>query len=111
VAGLLVHAPTCKQWRLPEDHGQQFIFDWDFIGRECRQARYRHDYARGVAELARAIIEQRPARLPADYCLHVNELSFAIQNPVHTPYQVTTTFKPLQPMDDAALKEVISINW
>jgi hypothetical protein len=76
-----------------------------------RNARYRQDYARGVAELARAITEQRPPRLPADYCLHVNELVLAIQNATRTPYQVTTTFKPLQPMDDAALKEVLSINW
>lgn len=76
-----------------------------------RQARYRMDYARGVAELARAITEQRPSRLPPDYCLHVHELLFAIQNPVQTPYEVTTTFKPLQPMDDAALKEALSINW
>lgn len=76
-----------------------------------RQARYRHDYARGVAELARAITEQRPSRLPPDYCLHVHELLFAIQNPTHTPYEMTTTFKPLQPMDDAALKEVLSIKW
>jgi predicted dehydrogenase len=76
-----------------------------------RNARHRQDYARGVAELARAITEQRPARLPADYCLHVTELVWAIQNATHSPYQVTTTFKPLKPMDDDALKEVLSIDW
>lgn len=76
-----------------------------------RQARYRQDYARGVAELARAITEQRSPRLPPDYCLHVNELVWAIQNPTHTPYQVTTTFQPLQPLDEAGLKEVVPIHW
>ena len=76
-----------------------------------RYARYRQDYARGIAELAWAITEQRRSRLPTDYCLHVNELELAIQNATHAPYQVTTTFKPLQPMDDAALKEVLSIDW
>lgn len=76
-----------------------------------RYARHRQDFARGVAELARAIREKRPARLPADYCLHVHELAWAIQNATHAPYQVTTTFKPLQPMDDVALKEVLSIDW
>src|SRR5665647_2396652 len=76
-----------------------------------RNARHRQDYARGVAELARAITEQRPARLPADYCLHVNELVWAIQNATHVPYQVTTTFKPLQPMDEAALEEARSLEW
>jgi predicted dehydrogenase len=76
-----------------------------------RYSRYRHDYARGIAELARAITEKRPARLPADYSLHVNELVLAIQNATHAPYQVKTTFKPLQPMDDVALKEFLSIDW
>jgi predicted dehydrogenase len=76
-----------------------------------RNARHRQDYARGVAELARAITERRPARLPADYCLHVTELVWAIQNASRVPYQVTTTFKALQPMDDVALKEILSIDW
>jgi predicted dehydrogenase len=80
---------------------------------KSRQARYRMDYARGIAELARAITKQCPSRLPIDYCLHVTELALAIQNATatHTPYKVTTTFKPLQPLDDAALKDVIPRNW
>ena len=76
-----------------------------------RNARHRQDYARGVAELAQAITEQRPCRLSADYCLHVTELVWAIQNAAQSPYQVTTTFEPLQPMDDAALQEILSIDW
>jgi predicted dehydrogenase len=76
-----------------------------------RYTRYRMDYARGIAELARAITERCPSRLPADFCLHVSELVWAIQNATHEPYQVTTTFQPLQPMDDAAMKEFLSINW
>jgi hypothetical protein len=69
------------------------------------------DYVRGIADLERAVTEKRPPRLPADYCLHVTELALAIQNATETPYHVTTTFKPLQPMDDAALKELIPANW
>jgi len=76
-----------------------------------RHARHRQDFARGVAELARAITEKRPSRLPADFCLHVNELVLAIQNATHTPYEVTTTFKHLQPMDELALKEILSLEW
>jgi predicted dehydrogenase len=76
-----------------------------------QQARFRQDYARGIAELARAITEQRPSRMPADYCLHVTELALAIEKATNMPYQVTTTFKPLQPMDEAALKEVIPTKW
>ena len=51
--------------------------------------------------MARAIAERSPGRLPADYCLHVNEIVWAIQNAGPAPYQVTTTFKPLQPVEDA----------
>ena len=76
-----------------------------------RYLRHRQDFARGIADLAHATIERRPPRLPADYCLHVNELSLAIQNAAATPYHVTTTFKPLEPMDDAALNEAFSMNW
>lgn len=81
-------------------------FNW-----KKRNERHRQDYARGVADLARAITEQRPALLPADYCVHVNELVWAIQNAPHVPYQVKTTFKPLYPMDDVTLKEFLSIKW
>jgi predicted dehydrogenase len=76
-----------------------------------RQARFRADYARGVAELARAITEQRSPRLSADFCLHHNELVCAIQNPTQTPYQVTTSFEPVQPLDDSTLKEFVSMKW
>ena len=61
--------------------------------------------------MAQAIAEKRPSRLPADHCLHVNELALAIQKPTHAPYKVKTTFQPLQPMDDGALKEYLSIDW
>ncbi len=76
-----------------------------------QQARFRQDYGRGVAELARAITEKRPPRLTADFCLHLNELVCAIQNPTQTPYQVRTTFEPLQPLDGATLKEYLSLKW
>jgi predicted dehydrogenase len=76
-----------------------------------RYARSHQDFARGVAELARAIMERRPSRLPVDFCLHVNELVLAMQNPTDAPYQVKTTFKPIQALDDAALKEYLSLDW
>ncbi len=76
-----------------------------------RHDRFRMDYARGIAELARAIEKKDRLRLPIDYCLHVTELSLAMQNATRTPYQVTSTFKPLQPLDDAELKEVIPPGW
>lgn len=76
-----------------------------------RYARYHMDYGRGIADLAHAIEEQRPARIPADFCLHLTELGLAIQKGEATTYQVTTAFKPLQPLDEAGLKELIPARW
>jgi len=66
---------------------------------KLRNLRHYQDFSRGIAELAYAITEQRRSRLPADYCLHVNEIVLAIQNALETgaPYQMTTTFEPLAP--------------
>lgn len=69
-------------------------------------ARHSHNFARGIAELARAITEKRRSRLPPDHCLHVTEVILAIQNATPTPYQVTTTFEPLEPLDEATRREV-----
>ncbi len=81
-------------------------FNW-----KKKNARHHQDYARGIAEMANAIFEQRPSRLPADYCLHITELTLALQNASTGTYKMTTTFNPLQPLDDKALKEITSINW
>jgi predicted dehydrogenase len=57
------------------------------------------DYARGVAELADAIENQRPCRLSAEFSLHVNEVVLAIHNATSgVSYQTKTTFKPIEPM-------------
>ncbi len=59
------------------------------------------DFCRGVAEMADAIIEKRPCRLSSEFSLHNNELVLAIQNSLETssPYKMTTTFEPMEPMD------------
>lgn len=72
-----------------------------------RYARYRMVYARGVVDLARAIQQQRPAVLSPDFALHLTEVALAIQKADSVPYQVKTTFKPIQPLGEAALKELI----
>jgi predicted dehydrogenase len=65
-----------------------------------RRPRVRSDFARGVAELADAITEGRPARLSANFALHVNELTLAIHNAgaEAAPYKVTSRFDPVEPM-------------
>lgn len=76
-----------------------------------RNARFRMDYARGIAELAESIIARRSPNLAADHALHVTELVLAIQKPCNRPYQVKTTFGRLQPMDDIAFRELVPRAW
>jgi len=76
-----------------------------------RYARYHMDYGRGIADLAWAIQEKRSPRIPADFCLHLTELGLAIQKAEPGTYHVKTTFKPLQPLDEAALKQLIPSSW
>src|SRR4051812_26580087 len=58
------------------------------------------DFARGVAEMAAAIKEDRAPRLSARFSLHVLEVTLAIQNAHEqsSTYEVTTTFDPVEPM-------------
>ena len=77
---------------------------YPLVGKKNRKVKYRgaqsRNFCRGVAELASAIIEKRPSRLSAAYCLHINELVLAIQNALETgaPYKMTTSFDPIEPM-------------
>lgn len=69
-----------------------------------KQVRYRgsqqRDFCSGIAEMSEALLERRPCRLSAAFCLHVNEMVLAIQNSSGgmAPYQMTTTFEPIVPM-------------
>jgi hypothetical protein len=57
------------------------------------------DFSRGVAELAAAVAEGRPSRLSAQFCLHVNELTLAIQEPgAGGPRALRSRFEPPAPM-------------
>ena len=58
------------------------------------------DFARGIAEVAESIRDERPSRLATDFCLHNNELVLAIAEASvrAMPYEMTTTFVPTTPM-------------
>lgn len=62
------------------------------------------EFCRGPAELATAIGEQRESPLPADWCLHNNEIVLAIQNALDdgASHRMTTSFRPLRAMPWAA---------
>ena len=58
------------------------------------------DFCRGVAELADAIRENRESRLSAAFCLHVTEVSLAIDNALEdgTTYTMSSSFDPIEAM-------------
>jgi len=66
----------------------------------------RMDFARGVAEMAAAICENRPSRLSAQFSLHVTEIALAIHyaREQGSTYQMTTTFDPVEPVSWAQKK-------
>lgn len=59
------------------------------------------DFARGIAEVAASVRENRASRLATDFSLHNNELVLAISEAAATsqPYAMTTSFIPPAPMD------------
>jgi hypothetical protein len=61
------------------------------------------DKVLGVAELAEAIAQDRPAFPPPDFTLHLAELTFAIQAAglAGAPTRLTTKFTPLEPRAEA----------
>jgi predicted dehydrogenase len=62
------------------------------------------DFARGVAELAAAISENRACRLDADFAVHIAEVTEMLQYPERfaRPAPVESHFAPIAPMDWAA---------
>ncbi len=79
--------------------------------KKCKQVKstdYQHrykgttqmDFARGVAEMAEAIEQNRACRLSAEFCLHVNEIVLAIENPQVKggPHEIQSRFAPMEPM-------------
>ncbi|MBW6416924.1 Gfo/Idh/MocA family protein [Celeribacter sp. PS-C1] len=58
------------------------------------------DFVRGVADMAAAVREGRPARLGSDFSLHITEVTLAIQYPeiYGTPYVPQSRPAPIEPV-------------
>ncbi|HWK75551.1 MAG TPA: Gfo/Idh/MocA family oxidoreductase [Povalibacter sp.] len=56
----------------------------------------------GIAEMARAIREGRSQPMPADFLMHLNELTLLIQRagPEGIAMKPTTSFEPIEPLPD-----------
>lgn len=69
-----------------------------------KEVRYRgsqrRDFCAGIADMAEAIDADRPCRLSARFCLHVNEITLALHNALDhaSSCRMTTRFTPVEPM-------------
>ncbi|MGA9024425.1 MAG: Gfo/Idh/MocA family oxidoreductase [Steroidobacteraceae bacterium] len=69
--------------------------------RQSARGSNKMQFCRGPAEMASAVQERRQSRLPADFCLHNNEIVLAIQNATEngSTHRLRTSFKAApQPM-------------
>lgn len=77
---------------------------YPMVGNKAKKFNYKGafqmDFARGIAEVANAMKEERPCRISARYSLHVNELVLAIHHAQETnsTYKVKSAFEPVEPM-------------
>lgn len=69
-----------------------------------RREIYAQDKLLGIAEMVRAMRENRPQPMPPDFLIHLNELTLLIQRsgPEGLTTKPTTSFKPLEPLADVA---------
>ena len=85
----LINSPFYRSVRLPEP-------THPMVGRRGAASM---NFALGPAEILAAIKEGRPSRLNADFALHLNEVTLAIQNPGPVRAQTMTTMCPsIEPM-------------
>ena len=78
---------------------------YPLVGGKRKQAKYRgsqrRNFCTGIAEMEESIRQGRECRLSTEFCLHVNEITLAIQNANRAtgPYVLTSSFSPILPMD------------
>ena len=67
-----------------------------------RREIYAQDKLLGIAEMVRAIREDRTQPMPPDFLIHLNELTLLIQRsgPGGIATKPTTSFKPIEPLPD-----------
>lgn len=72
-----------------------------FVSWLRRREVYAQDKLLGIAEMGRAMAEGRPQPMPADFLLHINELTLLIQGAGDQGLATrpATTFQPLGPLD------------
>ena len=97
--------PLVRRWKshaVEAERGVGHSLKHRFVSWLRRREIYAQDKLLGIAEMARAIREGRPQPLPADFLIHLNELTLLIQRsgPSGLTTKPTTTFKPFGPLAD-----------
>lgn len=102
------------------DAGRVWVQDFQNFGAEVKVADYNKPYetiepvrkeqsiefGRGIDEMARAMLENRPQRATGAHAAHVCEIVIAIEKSAaanNQPVELTSTFPPPKPIDFAAL--------
>jgi predicted dehydrogenase len=69
------------------------------FGKPSQKGAHAMHFCRGPSEIAAALKEGRRSSLPADFCLHNNEVVLAIHDAMKNPGSIAmhTTFEPLSP--------------
>lgn len=102
--------PLLKRWKshaLGEERGARRSYKQKFVSWLRRREIYAQDKFLGIAEMVRALDEGRAQPMPADFLLHLNELTLMIQRagPVGIATRPTTTFQPIATPPDMLVAE------
>lgn len=97
--------PLVRRWKshaVETEKGVGTSLKHRFVSWLRRREIYAQDKLAGLAEMARAMRENRPQPMPPDFHMHLNELSLLIQRagPHGAAMKPTTTFAPLAPLPD-----------
>ncbi len=94
--------PLLRHWKshaVEAERGVSRSFKHRFVSWLRRKEIYAQDKLLGIAEMVRALREQRPQPMPPDFMIHLNELTLLIQRsgPAGVAVRPQTDFKPLEP--------------
>lgn len=97
--------PLLRRWKshaVEAEKGVGHSLKHRFVSWLRRREIYAQDKLLGIAEMVRAMQQGRPQPMPADFHLHVNELSLLIQRAGAggVALKPSTSFAPVAPMGD-----------
>lgn len=102
--------PLVRRWKshaVETEKGVGTSLKHRFVSWLRRREIYAQDKLAGLAEMARAMQENRPQPMPPDFHMHINELSLLIQRagPHGAALKPTTSFAALAPLADMSINQ------